>query len=127
MATGERMNGEALARFKARAELEGPVVMLNLLRFQPDRGRERYAEYAEAVAPLLREIGAKVIYSGAPAPALLGEDSWDSILLVEYPSRRAFLSMIGSEAYRAIEHLRSEALIAGELHPVDTRPISELP
>jgi hypothetical protein len=29
--------------------------------------------------------------------------------------------MIRSDAYRAIEHLRSEALVAGELHPLDTR------
>lgn len=27
--------------------------------------------------------------------------------------------MVGSEEYRAIEHLRGEALVKGELHPMD--------
>lgn len=49
---------------------------------------------------------------------LLGEQSWDMVLLVEYPSRRAFLEMIGSEAYQAIAHLRTGALTRGELHPL---------
>jgi uncharacterized protein (DUF1330 family) len=50
---------------------------------------------------------------------LLGEGAWDLIALVEYPTRQAFLDMVGSEEYRAIEHLRSEALLAGELHPLE--------
>ncbi len=106
----------------ALAELdEAPVVMLNLLRFIPDGGRERYAEYAEAIRPLLREVGARVIYWGdAAAEALIGAESWDTVGLVEYPSPSAFLSMIESDAYRAIEHLRSEALLEGELHPLRT-------
>jgi uncharacterized protein (DUF1330 family) len=40
-------------------------------------------------------------------------------VLVEYPTRQAFLEMIGSEEYRAIGHLRTEALRKGELHPID--------
>ncbi len=42
----------ALAAFAQRAA-DGPVVMLNLLKFLPDGGAERYGEYGEAVAPLL--------------------------------------------------------------------------
>jgi uncharacterized protein (DUF1330 family) len=56
---------------------------------------------------------------GAPAPALLGEDSWDLVVLVEYPTGQAFLDMIGSAEYQAIGHLRTEALLEGELHPMD--------
>lgn len=37
----------------------------------------------------------------------------------EYPSRGAFLEMIGSGEYLAIAHLRSEALVRGELHALD--------
>jgi hypothetical protein len=51
---------------------------------------------------------------------LLGPQGWDMILLVEYPSQRAFLEMIGSEEYQGIAHMRTEALSRGELHP--TRP-----
>ncbi|HEX7058661.1 MAG TPA: DUF1330 domain-containing protein [Solirubrobacterales bacterium] len=115
----ERLNQEGLAAFAERAEEDSPVVMLNLLSFKPDGGRERYAEYGAAVAPLLEKAGAKVVFVAGAASPLIGEDSWDMVLLVEYPSRQAFLDMIGSEEYRAIGHLRTEALVKGELHPME--------
>lgn len=93
--------------------------MLNLLRFRPAGGRERYEEYGAAVTPLLEGAGARVSFVGQGAQAVIGADSWDLVLLVEYPTRQAFLDMVGSQEYRAIEHLRSEALLAGELHPLD--------
>jgi uncharacterized protein (DUF1330 family) len=96
-----------------------PVAMLNLLAFRPEGGRERYEEYGAAVAPLLEKVGGKIVWFGAPAAPLLGDGSWDLVVLVEYPTRQAFLDMVGSEEYRAIEHLRSEALTKGELHPMD--------
>ena len=40
-----------------------PVVMLNLLRFKPDGGRERYAEYLAAVAPVGARFGVEVVIS----------------------------------------------------------------
>ena len=118
----ERLNQEGFAAFAARTGEQSPVVMLNLLRFVPDGGRERYGEYGAAVAPLLEKAGARVVFAGDPATVLLGERSWDLVLLVEYPTRQAFLEMIGSEEYRAIGHLRTEALTEGELHPLDPGP-----
>lgn len=115
----EPLNKEGFAAFAARTEEQAPVVMLNLLRFKPEGGRERYGEYGTAVAPLLERAGARVVFAGDPATALLGPASWDLVLLVEYPTRGAFLEMIGSEDYQAIAHLRTEALSAGELHPLD--------
>jgi uncharacterized protein (DUF1330 family) len=50
----------------------------------------------------------------------LGEESWDLVILVEYPTRQAFLDMVASPDYLAIGHLRTEALAKGELHPLDT-------
>lgn len=98
---------------------EGPVTMLNLLAFEPDGGRERYAEYGAAVLPLVAGVGGRVVFQGPAAPALLGGDSWDLVVLVEYPTRGAFLEMIQSPRYREIAHLRTEALSRGELHPLD--------
>ena len=91
--------------------------MLNLLSFKPDGGRERDEEYGEAVAPLLEKAGGQIVFMGSPAPALLGEGSWDLVVLVEYPTRQAFLDMIGSSEYEAIGHLRTEALIKGRASP----------
>jgi hypothetical protein len=47
------LNEEGFAAFAGRADEDAPAVMLNLLRFKPDGGRERYEEYGAAVAPLL--------------------------------------------------------------------------
>ena len=115
----ERLNETGFAAFAERAGDNAPVVMLNLLSFQPDGGQERYEEYGAAVAPLLEGVGGRIVFSGKPSPALLGDDSWDLVVLVEYPTRQAFLDMIGSTEYQAIAHLRTEALTKGELHPMD--------
>lgn len=115
----ERLNQEGFAAFSERAGDGSPVVMLNLLRFKPDGGAERYAEYSAAVMPIVEALGGRVVWAGVPATALLGGDSWDMVALVEYPTRQAFLEMIGSEEYQAIGHLRTEALLEGQLHPMD--------
>lgn len=115
----EQPNQEGFAAFAARASDGTPVVMLNLLAFRSEGGGERYEEYGAAVAPLLEKAGGKIVWLGTPAAPLLGNGSWDLVVLVEYPTRQAFLDMVGSEEYRAIEHLRSEALVKGELHPMD--------
>lgn len=115
----ERLNDAGLADFTERRGDDGPVVMLNLLAFKPDGGRETYDRYGEAVAPLLERVGGRIVYAGRPAPAMIGAESWDLVALVEYPSRAAFMEMIGSPDYREIAHLRAEALSRGELHPLD--------
>jgi uncharacterized protein (DUF1330 family) len=115
----EQLNQAGFAAFAERAGEDGPVVMLNLLAFRVEGGRDRYEEYGAAVAPLLERAGGRIVFLGQPASVLLGEDSWDLVILVEYPSRQAFLDMIGSAEYQAIGHLRTEALARGELHPMD--------
>lgn len=115
----EQLNQEGFAAFAERAGEDAPVVMLNLLSFKPDGGRERYEEYGAAVAPLLERIGGRIAFVGELAAPLLGDESWDLAALVEYPTRQAFLDMIGSAEYQAVGHLRTEALLKGELHPMD--------
>jgi uncharacterized protein (DUF1330 family) len=115
----ERLNQAGFGAFSERAGDDSPVVMLNLLSFKPDGGRARYEEYGVAVAPLLKGVGGQILFAGESSTALLGDDSWDMVALVEYPSRQAFLDMIGSSEYQAIGPLRTEALLEGELHPMD--------
>jgi uncharacterized protein (DUF1330 family) len=118
-AQSEPLNQEGLAAFGERAGDGIPVTMLNLLAFRPEVGRERYEEYGAAVAPLLEKAGGRIVLLYEAAMPLIGEGTWDLVLLVEYPSRQAFLDMVASPEYRAIEHLRGEALTRGELHPLD--------
>lgn len=96
----------------------GRVVMLNLLKFKPVGGAASYTEYARHVTPILERIGAKVIFAGPVTSTVIGEQPWDSILLVEYPSRKVFVEMITSAEYQGIHHFRDEALERSELHAV---------
>jgi uncharacterized protein (DUF1330 family) len=119
-------DGQAMAAFAGRAS-DGPVYMLNLLEFQPDGGAERYAEYGAAVAPLFQRAGGKPVFAGRPSEHLIGEGSWDMVLVVSYPTRQAFLDMVSSPEYQEIEHLRSESLQRSELRAMDAMDTAELP
>ena len=121
----EQLDREAFAAFAQRAG-DGPVVMLNLLSFEPDGGAERYAEYAQAVAPLLDRVGGRMIFAGQGSAALIGEP-WDAVALVEYPTRQAFLDMIGSPEYAQIAHLRTEALRRSALQALDAADVAGFP
>lgn len=98
----------------------GPVVMLNLLSYKADGGRESYEAYGAKALPFLQEAGAEIVFAGEAASPLIGdEDSdWDTVILVRYPSVQAFLDMVTSEGYQQITHLRTEALDRAELHPL---------
>jgi uncharacterized protein (DUF1330 family) len=97
------------------SSIEGPINMLNLLRFKPDGGRERYAKYAEHTAPCLEAVGGRVVYSAEGKAAVIGPEQWDMILIVEYPSVQKFVEMTTSEAYLKGVHLRTEALADSRL------------
>ncbi len=88
----------------------GPVVMLNLLKFQGSEGATAYARYGAAVNPILKARGARILYLGRAAELLIGAETWDAIALVEYPSRQAFLDMIASPEYQAIHAQREQGL-----------------
>ncbi len=117
---------DAMAAFASRAT-EGPVYMLNLLEFLPDGGAERYGDYGTAVAPLLEKAGGKPVFAGRPSEQLIGEGSWDMVLVVSYPTRQAFIDMISSPEYHEIEYLRSESLARSELRAMDAIDAAELP
>lgn len=119
-------DADAMAVFASRAS-EGPVYMLNLLEFLPDGGAERYAEYGTAVAPMLEKAGGRPVFAGRPAEHLIGDGSWDMVLVVSYPTRQAFIDMVSSPEYQEIEHLRSESLRRSELRAMDAIDAAELP
>ena len=116
--------GGDLKRFLAE-DPGGPVVMLNLLRFRPDGGRERYDEYVDHFRRTAAPFGAEVVYAGTGSTALVAEDgqAWDAVLVVRYPSRQAFSDMIRDPEYGAGTHLRTSALTEAVLQatvPWDT-------
>lgn len=95
----------------------GPVVMLNLLRFT-DGGRASYEAYAKALSEtFLPRYGGQVLYVGDGSTSLVAEQGqdWDVVLLVQYPSRRAFSEMVADPDYQQVTHLRTEALVEAVL------------
>ena len=103
--------GADLKRYLAE-DPGGPVVMLNLLRFKPDGGRERYLEYVEHFRHTAAPYGAEVLYVGDGLTPVVAEQgqAWDAVLLVQYPSRQSFTDMIRDPEYQKGTHLRTEAL-----------------
>ena len=103
------------------AEDDGkPVVMLNLVRFRPDGGRERYLEYLNMAGPLVSRYGAEIVYAGDGATPLAAEpgQAWDAVALVRYPTRRAFAAMIADPDYESADPVRMSALAEAILQPV---------
>ncbi len=100
----------------AQAPDEGPVVMLNLLKFKAradnaeGSGASEYAKYGEAAVQMVESRGGKVLWMGRADQILIGdaEESWDSVALVQYPSRKDFLEMVSTPEYeKAHEHRES--------------------
>lgn len=95
-------------------DLDGPLVMVNLLKFKPDGGAEAYARYAEQAAPFLAKTGAKVRYLGRVAATVIGGEEWDEVILVEYPSKAAFFEMTQNPDYPG--GVRAGALLDSRLY-----------
>ncbi len=91
-------------------EGDGPVVMVNVLRYEKDGGQAAYQKYGERVFQILQKIGAKPLYMGTFDSTVIGDfdESFDSIALIQYPNRKAFLDMIASEEYQAA-HVHRDA------------------
>jgi uncharacterized protein (DUF1330 family) len=112
------LDASALERFVA-ADPEGPVVMLNLVRFTPG-GAAKYLEYIERFSSsgVKDRYGVELLYGGAGHPSLVAESGdWDMVALFRYPSRRHFVDMVNDPDYVAFEHLRAEAVATAVLQP----------
>ena len=104
---------------------EGPVVMLNLLRFteraagDPGKsGADSYETYGEQMREIMEQRGIKLLWRGRAESVIIGDDdgdAWDMVLLVEYPSRKAFLEMATSKEYEKVGEHRTAALADSRL------------
>ncbi len=107
-------------QFKALANASdaGKVVMLNLLKFkeradgEQGTGAQAYARYGDAAVEMIEARGGKVLWAGRADQMLIGDpaEDWDTVLLVEYPSRRAFIEMVTAPDYQAAHSHREHGL-----------------
>lgn len=103
----------------ASSPSDAPVVMLNLLKFKGGEGKNSYRRYMKESSPFVAAVGAEVIFLGQPRELLTGTETWDLVMLVRYPSRRAFLKMATDPEYLKIHKYREEALERAVLYAMD--------
>ena len=118
---------EQFAALAARPA-DAPVVVINLLQFRADGGRESYLRYTREVAPHLQRMGGAVRYAGAAPSVVIGDGEkpwWDAIIVVEYPSPAAFLDMVSDEEYLKVHEHRAAGLDRGDLMATSTWTMAE--
>ena len=95
----------------ATATEDGPVVMLNLVKFKPG-GADSYARYGDAAREMIEARGGSLLWSGRADQVLIGDPAvdWDVVLLVQYPSRQAFIEMVSTPEYLAAHRDREAGL-----------------
>jgi uncharacterized protein (DUF1330 family) len=107
---------------------DGPIYMLNLLKFKEKAeyedgretnltGAEAYALYGAGVSKILLDLGGGGMFNAKVERLMLGEveELWDTVAIAMYPSRQAMIDMMQSEEYQAI-HPHRDAGLAGQLN-----------
>ena len=104
---------------------QGPVLMLNLIKFKDKK--IYFEQYIPAFGQVVRQLGIEgvnVQLVGEVIANIVADESdqWDEIVLVEYPSAEAFMTIAQSEVY---QRLADPLRVAGtaELKLIMTRKI----
>jgi uncharacterized protein (DUF1330 family) len=105
---------------------DAPVIMLNLLKFKADNGLTSYLRYTKEAGRFVDRAGGKVLYLGKAKELLNGEETWDAIMLVQYPSRKAFVQMANDPEYIKIHEFREAALDRAVLYATDPTTFVDL-
>ena len=103
-------------------DIDGSVSMLPLLKFRERAfyedgrattltGAEAYQVYLRELTDRMQTVGGRVVLSNPTQYVVLGqvEDLWDAVLVVEYPSKEAFVDLVTSPEIQA-----AGASIAGQ-------------
>ncbi|ORM61833.1 hypothetical protein PRCB_00165 [Pantoea rodasii] len=104
---------------------QSEVVMLNLIKFNPEDGREQYLHYLTMAQPILSRFGARILYSGDTLPILTTghEKEWDAVTLVYYPRRAAFKNMVDDAEYQVVFQTGAAAIADLVLQPLTNTEI----
>jgi uncharacterized protein (DUF1330 family) len=92
-------------------EHQGPVVMVNLMRFHArsldgdGSGWDAYLRYSALTVPMIKARGGTLLWTGDAKTVALGEPDghqWDYLALVYYPSVADFIDMMTSAEYETL-------------------------
>ncbi len=118
-----------------RRQIQGPIIMLNLLRFreiadysaspelaqsEPISGREAYQKYIDLTLPILTQTGGEIILLGDGGQYLIGppDERWDMVMLIRQNSLQDFMAFASNEEYKLILGHRTAALEDSRLLPI---------
>jgi len=118
-----------IERMRQDAGRPDKIVMINLLRYreraeypagfaaEPCSGREAYQRYAAVAVGKVAAAGGKIVWMAQAKQAVIAPEgeTWHDAVLVEYPSRAAFLQMISDPEYEAAAPHRTAALADSRL------------
>ncbi len=106
---------------------EGPIRMLNLLKFRAFAkyidgtdaalsGAAAYQRYAAEVVPIIHKTGGEIIFNGQANTLVIGDGElqWDMVSIVQYSSVAAFIAMTSSDEYQKI-HIHRDAGLEHQL------------
>ena len=106
----------------------GPIVMLNLIRYQDMAlaghtcdgmtGEAAYAEYVRRLEAMNSyDFPGNVIWDGTGQATIIGpaDEHWDRVLLIAYPSLDDFRRMANSEIYQTAGPARTAAVLDSRL------------
>ncbi len=116
-------------------QIQGSVVMLNLLRFreiadyslapylnpnEPITGEQAYQLYMEHTLPFLTKSGGEILFMGKGGGFLIGpaDEQWGAVLLIRQKNVNSFLAFESDQDYmKGIGH-RTAALEDSRLLPL---------
>ena len=115
--------------------IQGPVVMLNLIRLndiadysaypelKPEKditGEQAYQKYMQHTQPFLKESGGELIFMGQAGKYFIGpsDQQWDIVLLVKQKSLADFMTFASNPEYLAGIGHRMAAIKDSRLLPI---------
>lgn len=122
-------DSDLIDAFDALPDDGSPLLMLNLLRFReradyaghpeepPRSGVEAYRHYIGLAMPIVENANGRIVMMGTHLATLIspGQERWNDVLLLEYPTRKPFIEAIRCEAYRKVSYHRTAALLDSRL------------
>ncbi len=122
-------NPEAMGELDALPDGQ-PFAVINLLRYkewakyppgtvtEKLTGKQAYQHYSELSIPFVNEVGGVPMWRGTVGVNLIGpaDERWDEVLIMQYPSRSAFQSMITNRDYLAIVFHRTAGVQDSRLY-----------
>ncbi|MGK2740867.1 DUF1330 domain-containing protein [Tepidicaulis sp. LMO-SS28] len=118
----------------SQADQDQPIAMINLLKFREKAdypegaaeaggtGAEAYARYGAVAQKKIEEVGGRIVWGAPQQMVMIGDDEkdlYDSVAVVFYPSRAAFLRMIAMPDYQEAAKHRAAGLAFQKLLQCD--------